>query len=86
MNTTAVYVIVAAIVWALAALASWRHWGSNRFPLIVYVIAVAIVWAVLLGFMWFLGDIVRFQTFALVCLGFGLGMIAMYIAVHVYKL
>jgi len=86
MNTTTVYVIVAAIVWALAALASWRHRGSNSFPLIVYVIAVAIVWAVLLGFMWFLGDIARFQTFALVCLGFGLGMIAMYIAVHVYKL
>jgi hypothetical protein len=35
--------------------------------------------------MWFLGDIARFQTFALVCLGFGLGMIAMYIAVQVYK-
>ena len=86
MNTTTVYVIVAAIVWALAALAVWRRRGSNRLPLIVYVIGVAVVWAVILGVMWFLGDIARFQTFALVCLGFGLGMIAMYIAVHVYKL
>ena len=49
MNAHTGYVIVAAIVLALAALASWRRWGSNRFPLIVYVIAVAVVWAVLLG-------------------------------------
>jgi peptidoglycan/LPS O-acetylase OafA/YrhL len=85
MNALTGYVIVAAIVLALAALASWRHWGSNRFPLIVYVIGVAVVWAVILGVMWFFGDIARFQTFALVCLGFALGMLAMYIAVHVYK-
>jgi len=32
-----------------------------------------------------LGNMARFQTFALVCLGFALGMLAMYIAVHVYK-
>ncbi len=79
------YVIVAALVLALAAFASWRHWRSNRAPLIVYVIAVAVVWAVILGVLWFLGDIARFQTFALVCTGFALGMLAMYIAVHVYK-
>jgi hypothetical protein len=85
MNANTIYVIVAAIVLLLAALAFWRRWGIKRFPLIVYVIAVAIVWAVILGVMWFLGDIARFQTFALVCLGFGLGMLAMYIAVHVYK-
>ena len=85
MSALTGYVIVAAIVLALAAFASWRHWGSNRFPLSVYVIGVAVVWAVILGVMWFLGDIARFQTFALVCLGFALGMLAMYIAVHVYK-
>jgi predicted negative regulator of RcsB-dependent stress response len=38
MNAHTIYVIVAAIVLALAALVSWRHWGSNRFPLIVYVL------------------------------------------------
>ena len=85
MNTHTIYVIVAAIVLALAAFALWRRWGIKRFPLIVYVIVVAVVWAVLLAVMWFLGDIARFQTFALVCLGFALGMLAMYIAMHVYK-
>ena len=85
MNALTGYVVVAVIVLALAALASWKHWGSNRFPLIVYIIGVAVVWAVLLGVMWFLGDIALFQTFALVCLSLGLGMVAMYIAVHVYQ-
>ena len=87
MNALTGYVIVvAAILLVIAALTFWRRRGSKRVPLIVYVIAVAVVWAVILGVMWFLGDFVRFQTFALVCLGFALGMIAMYIAVHVYKL
>ena len=85
MNALTGYVIVAAIVLALAAFASWRLWGAKRVPLIVYLIGVAIVWVVVLGVMWFLGDIARFQTFALVCLGFALGMLAMYIAMHVYK-
>jgi peptidoglycan/LPS O-acetylase OafA/YrhL len=85
LNALTGFVIVAVIVLALAAFASWRFWGTKRFPLIVYVIIVAVVWAVLLAVMWFLGDIARFQTFALVCLGFALGMIAMYIAMHVYK-
>lgn len=57
----------------------------NTTPLYVYVIGVAVVWALILGVVWSLGDIARFQTFALVCLGFALGMIAMYIAVHLYK-
>ena len=79
------YIILAALVLALAALVLWRRRGSNRVPLIVFIIGVAVVWAVILGVMWLLGDIARFQTFALVCLGFALGMLAMYIAVHVYK-
>ena len=85
MNTLTGYVIVAAIVLVLAVLASWRRWGSKRLPRIVYVIGVAVVWAVILGVMWFSGDIARFQTFALICFGFALGMLAMYIAVKVYK-
>jgi hypothetical protein len=59
--------------------------GSIRVPLVAYVIGVIVVWAVILGVMWFLGDIARFQTFALVGLGFTPGRLAMYIAVHVYK-
>ena len=85
MNTHTIYVIVAAILLALAAFAFWRRRVTKRFPLIVYVTAVAVVWAVLLAVMWILGDVVRFQTFALVCLGFALGMLAMYIAMHLYK-
>jgi hypothetical protein len=57
----------------------------NKRPLSVYVIGVAVVWAVILGVMWFLGDTARFQKFALVGLGFALGMLAMYIAVHLYR-
>jgi hypothetical protein len=85
MNAHAIYVIVAVILLALATFAFWRRWGIKRFPLIVYVIVVAVVWTVLLAVMWFLGDIARFQMFSLVALGFALGMLAMYIAVHVYK-
>ncbi len=85
MSGHIIYFIVVAIGLALAAFAFYRRRGIKRFPLIVYVIAVAVVWAILLAVMWFLGDIARFQTFAVLCLGFGLGMIAMYIAVHVYK-
>jgi len=86
MNPLTGYVIVvAAILLVLAAFAFWRRRGSKRFPLIVYGIGVAVVWAVILGVMWFLGNLARFQTFALVCLGFALGMLAMYIAMHVYK-
>jgi len=86
MNTPTGYVVVvAAIILVLAALTFWRRRGSTRVPLKVYVIAVAVVWAVILGVMWSLGDIAHFQTFALVCLGFALGMFAMYIAMHVYK-
>jgi hypothetical protein len=85
MNALIGYVVAAIIVLAFAAFVSWRRWGSNRVRLIVYVIGVTVVWAVVLGVMWFLGDIARFLTFALVCFGFALGMLAMYIAVHVYK-
>ena len=79
------YVIGAAIVLALVGLALLRYMGIKRVPLIVYVIGVAIVWAVVLGLAWFIGGPARFNTFAFVCLGFALGMLAMYIAVHVYK-
>jgi hypothetical protein len=57
----------------------------NKRPLSVYVIGVAVMWAVILGVMWFLGDMARFQKFAFVGFGFALGMLAMYIAVHLYR-
>ena len=57
----------------------------NHPPLIMYVTAVAVVWAAILCITWFMDGGARFNTFALVCFGFALGMIAMYIAVHVYR-
>jgi len=57
---------------------------STKAPLTRYVIGVAIVWGVILGAMWILGDAARLQTFGLVCLGFALGMLAMFLAVHLY--
>ncbi|MDR3558186.1 MAG: hypothetical protein P4L61_01505 [Candidatus Pacebacteria bacterium] len=58
---------------------------QNKSPLYVYVIAVIIVWAVILGIMWFSGRAASFYAFSLVSSGFMLGMLAMYIAVHLYK-
>ena len=63
----------------------WRRRGSQRLPLIIYVIGVALVWAVILGVVWSLGNTALFQRFVLVGWGFALGMLAMYIAVHVYR-
>jgi len=34
---------------------------------------------------WFTGGRAQLNTFALVCAGFALGMLAMYIAMHVYR-
>lgn len=57
----------------------------HKQPLKVYVIGVIIVWVFALCAAWFIGGSTRFTTFALVCLGFLLGMLAMFIAMHVYK-
>jgi hypothetical protein len=50
-----------------------------------YVIGVAIAWAVVLCLAWFIGGLALFSIFAFVLVGFALGMLAMYIAVHVHK-
>ena len=58
----------------------------NKRPLYIYVIGVAVVWAIILtlsgfGIIWTpFHDVV-----ATVCGGFALGMLAMYIAVHLYR-
>ena len=85
MNTITGYVIGTAIVLALVGLTLLRYVGIKRVPLIVYVIGVAVVWAVVLGLAWFIGGPASFNTLALVCIGYALGMLAMYIAVHIYK-
>jgi hypothetical protein len=53
-------------------------------PLTRYVIAVLIVWAIILCSTWFMGGGKNFRTLALFCAGFLIGMLAMYIAVHLY--
>lgn len=53
-------------------------------PLYIYVIGVAAVWAVILGLSWFTVIPTPFNELAVACAGFALGMLAMYIAVHLY--
>lgn len=50
-----------------------------------FIIGVAVVWALILFGARFVSGGARFNTLALVCLGYVLGMTAMYIAMHVYK-
>jgi hypothetical protein len=57
----------------------------HKVNLIWYVIGVAIVWAVILCAAWLFDGGAHLKTLALVCGGFAIGMLAMYIAVHVYK-
>ncbi len=87
MNAGTAYVIGAAVVLAVIGLASWRHFnfGSRRAPLVVYLMGIAVVWAVVLGLGWLIGGSERLNLLAMVCFGFAVGMLAMYIAVHVYK-
>lgn len=57
----------------------------NKRPLYVYVIGVVIVWAVILACSWYGVISVPFSSVIAVCAGFALGMLAMYIAVHLYR-
>ena len=50
-----------------------------------YIIAVIIVWAFILVIVKFFGSAERFRTMLIFCAGFLIGMLAMWIAVHVYK-
>ena len=50
-----------------------------------YIISVVIVWAIILTVVWFFGSSARFRTMSVFCAGFMIGMLAMWIAVHVYK-
>jgi len=58
---------------------------QNKRPLYIYVIATAVVWAIILTLSW-LGFIWKpSHDVVTVCAGFYIGMLAMYIAVHLYK-
>lgn len=51
----------------------------------MYVIGVAVVWVIILGLSWFGIIWTPFDKVVSVCGGFALGMLAMYIAVHLYR-
>ena len=57
----------------------------NKYPLYMYVIGTIVVWAILITLSWF-GFIWKpFHDVVTVCGGFFIGMLAMYIAVHIYR-
>ena len=49
-----------------------------------YIISVVCVWAVILILVRAFGSSERFKTMSIFCAGFLIGMLAMWIAVHVY--
>ena len=59
--------------------------GKKRRPLWLYVVSVIVALAIVNYMSWSLGGATRLLTVALVSLGFFLGMLAMYIAVHLYR-
>jgi len=64
---------------------SWYNSLMNKHPLYIYVIATVVVWIIILGLMSALGHMTAFQKTLPVCAGFFIGMLAMYIAVHLYR-
>jgi uncharacterized membrane protein len=54
-------------------------------PLTRFVIGVLVVLAIILCFRWFIGGRPFFSTVAIFCAGYLIGMLAMYIAVHLYS-
>jgi len=50
-----------------------------------YVVAVIIVMAILIGIRWLLGGYEEAHKVLIFCGGFFFGMVAMYIATHIYR-
>ncbi len=57
----------------------------KKYPLGLYVIGVIIVLVFINYIAWFVGGEARLKSVELFSIGFLLGMLAMYIAVHVYR-
>lgn len=51
----------------------------------MYIIGVVVAWAIVLTASWFGVIWTPFHDVVTVCVGFALGMLAMYIAVHLYR-
>ena len=58
---------------------------NKRRPLWIYVIGVIVALAIVNYISWLIGGSTRLQEVEWVSMGFLLGMLAMYIAVHLYK-
>ena len=57
----------------------------KKYPLGLYVIGVIVVLAIINYIAWFAGGEAKLKTFELFSGGFLSGMLAMYIAVHIYR-
>lgn len=57
----------------------------KKYSLIVYVIGVIIALVLVNCIAWFVGGATKLRSFELFSMGFLLGMLAMYIAVHLYR-
>jgi hypothetical protein len=58
---------------------------NKKYPLWLYVIGVVIVLAIINCIARFVGGEAKFGAIEIFSLGFLMGMLAMYVAVHVYK-
>jgi len=57
----------------------------KKYPLGLYVIGVIIALALINYIAWSVGGVTKLESFALHSGSFLLGMLAMYIAVHIYR-
>ena len=57
----------------------------KRYPLSIYVTGVIIVLAIINCIAWFVGGVIHARNISIFSGGFLLGMLAMYIAVHIYR-
>jgi len=57
----------------------------KKYPLWLYVIGVIIALVLVNYISWFVGGATKLESFELLSGGFLLGMLAMYIAVHIYR-
>ncbi len=56
----------------------------KKYPLGLYVVGVVIALAIINYIAWSVGGETKLQSFELLSAGFLLGLLAMYIAVHIY--
>jgi hypothetical protein len=88
MLTPVTYAVVSVIVLAAILALTWLGGGTplvNPVRISGYAVAVVIVLGLLIGIAWYISGPQSFQTYGSYAAGFLIGMLAMYIAVHVYR-